>query len=134
MDDKSASFALAAKDSKRSGIAAHYRAFFDCFNRQQFFEAHEVLEVAWLPQRHASDGNFLKGLIQLAGAFVHVQKGRPAPAISLLKLAQANLARYPGFHEGLDLAPIKAMVDDWVRRLGADEVTGEFPLLEYSGR
>jgi len=28
-----------------------YLGYFECFNRQCFFEAHEVLEALWLPQR-----------------------------------------------------------------------------------
>ena len=27
-----------------------YLGYFDCFNRQHYFEAHEVLEALWLPQ------------------------------------------------------------------------------------
>lgn len=56
-----------------------YVRFFECFNQQLFFEAHEVLEALWLPQRQGLNGRFYKGLIQLAGAFVHLQKGRRPP-------------------------------------------------------
>ena len=50
------------------------------------------------------NGNFYKGLIQLAGAFVHLQKNRLRPSAALFKLAQANLVQFPAFHEQLDLA------------------------------
>src|SRR5438046_2060499 len=78
----------------------HYLAFFECFNRQLYFEAHEVLEHIWLPQRNESNGLFYKGLIQLAGAFVHAQKSRWGPANALFKLAAENLAKYAPKHEG----------------------------------
>jgi hypothetical protein len=97
----------------------HYLAFVDCFNRQLYFEAHEVLEALWLPRRAAPDGDFYKGLIQLAGAFVHVQRARPQPAAALLKLARANLARYPAPHEQLDTAEVVARIDEWLRRIEA---------------
>src|SRR5690349_2527392 len=80
---------------------AHYLAYFECFNQQLFYEAHEVLETLWLPNRKAPDGAFYKGLIQLAGAFVHLQKNRPAPAGSLFKLAKDNLAKYGANYQGL---------------------------------
>ena len=99
----------------------NYLGFFECFNSQKFFEAHEVLEKLWLPNRQESDGRFYKGLIQLAGAFVHVQKGRTGPATSLLKLARANLEGYPHTHQGLDLAAVRELIEVWLIRLGAPE-------------
>ena len=77
----------------------HYLGFFHCFNEQLFFEAHEVLEELWLPQRGGPKDLFYKGLIQLAGAFVHVQKGRRQPALALFGLARQNLRRFPNIYE-----------------------------------
>jgi len=94
-------------------INAHYLAYFECFNRQLYFEAHEVLEQLWLPQRTGPDGNFYKGLIQLAGAFVHIQKSRPGPALSLLGLAEKNLSSYPKLHHLLDLEIIFSLIGSW---------------------
>jgi predicted metal-dependent hydrolase len=96
---------------------ARYLAFFECFNKGLFFEAHEVLEELWLPQRKESKGPFYKGLIQLAGAFVHLQKGRLGPAAALFKLANANLARYGPFHDRLDVKGVLKMVAEWQRQV-----------------
>lgn len=96
---------------------ARYLGFFDCFNRELFYEAHEVLEDLWLLDRQGPDGFFYKGLIQLAGAFVHLQKGRPQPCLSLLRLARANLTRYPAVHHQLDLAEVLELVNDWEARV-----------------
>src|SRR5450755_2550709 len=84
-------------------LEALYLGYFDCFNRQLFYEAHDVLEDLWLPDRHGANGKFYKGLIQLAGAFVHLQKNRLRPAAALFKLALANLGKYPNEHNLLDL-------------------------------
>ena len=89
-----------------------YLGYFECLNRRRFFEAHAVLEPLWLPQRQGPNGAFYKGLIQLAGAFVHWQKNRLGPAVALLGLAQANLRKYPAVHEGLDVKGVLAMIDD----------------------
>ncbi|MGO8930058.1 MAG: DUF309 domain-containing protein [Limisphaerales bacterium] len=94
-----------------------YLNYFECFNAQQFFEAHEVLEALWLPRREGPNGPFYKGLIQLAGAFVHLQKNRLGPAAALFKLAQSNLQQYPTTHEGLAVNDLLAMIDDWLDRL-----------------
>ena len=95
----------------------HYVGFFDCFNRQLFYEAHEVLEHIWLKDRQGPNGAFYKGLIQLAGAFVHLQRNRSGPAAALFKLASANLEKYPQRHEQLDVAAVRQLIAIWLDRL-----------------
>jgi len=109
----------------------HYVEYFERFNRHRFFEAHEVLEELWLLQRLGPNGPFYKGLIQLAGAFVHWQKNRPGPAAALLGLARANLREYPMIHEGLNVAGALAMVEEWLSRLKAAGAAGQ-PLPQTS--
>jgi predicted metal-dependent hydrolase len=110
---------IAALVEQRQGhqLGQHYVGFFDCFNRQLFYEAHEVLEHIWLKDKHGPNGAFYKGLIQLAGAFVHLQRKHPQPAAALFKLAYANLEKYPRPHEQLDLAVVLVMIKDWLSRL-----------------
>jgi predicted metal-dependent hydrolase len=91
--------------------APHYVGYFDLFNRGLFYEAHDVLEALWLPRRKEPAGNFYKGLIQLAGAFVHLQKSRLKPAASLFKLADGNLRKYGEVHEGLALRPVQGLIE-----------------------
>ncbi len=96
---------------------AHFLGFVDFFNRQQYYEAHEILEVLWLPARSNTDGAFYKGLIQLAGAFVHLQKGRLRPAAALFKLAQMNLGQYPLAHRRLDVASVLQGIAGWLSEI-----------------
>jgi predicted metal-dependent hydrolase len=117
MTDKSARIAAFVQNCRGRDLDAHYLAFFECFNRQLFYEAHEVLEKLWLPNRRNPGSHFYKGLIQLAGAFVHLQKGRPAPAASLLKLARANLQKFPAVHERLDVASVIHLADAWLAQI-----------------
>ena len=88
-----------------------YEGYFICFNEQKYYEAHDVLEHLWLKEQGPAH-QFFKGLIQLAGAFVHLQKQyrrpdhptdgrRLRPAWRLFKLAQTNLE--PFFPAFLDL-------------------------------
>jgi predicted metal-dependent hydrolase len=94
-----------------------YLRFFECFNQQRFFEAHEALEALWLPQRQGPEGRFYKGLIQLAGAFVHLQKARVAPAKRLFELARENLRGYPASHEGLAVEAVLGLINEWLGKL-----------------
>jgi len=98
-------------------LDAHYLGYFDCFNRQLFYEAHDVLENLWLADRHGADALFYKGLIQLAGAFVHLQKNRLRPAAALFKLAQSNLDKYPREHKQLNLQMAHALIQKWLGEL-----------------
>ena len=104
-------------------LDAHYLGYFDCFNRQLFYEAHDVLEDLWLPDRKGRNGDFYKGLIQLAGAFVHLQKNRLRPSAALFKLALANLEKYPSPHERLNLVAVRQLIAGWLRRLEKDDFT-----------
>ena len=113
MSRKSAKIASLIQSLEGGNFDPHYLGFFECFNQQLFFEAHEVLEELWLAQRGQPPDLFYKGLIQLAGAFVHVQKKRRQPAIALLKLAQTNLAQYPALYQSLDLSAVLKIILDW---------------------
>lgn len=108
---------------QKQELDAHYLGYFDCFNRQLFYEAHDVLEDLWLPDRQGANGDFYKGLIQLAGAFVHLQKNRLRPAAALFQLAQTNLAKYPRHHEQLDLTAVLALIANWLQRLEQSKFT-----------
>jgi predicted metal-dependent hydrolase len=96
-----------------------YQGWFTCFNARQYYEAHDVLENLWL-QTTGRDHLFFKGLIQLAGAFVHLQKHflqpehpkhgrRLRPAVRLFHLALANLEPYAPRHLQLDVAQVCAL-------------------------
>lgn len=96
---------------------AHYLGYFECFNQGLFYEAHDVLEELWLGQRDGPNYSYYKGLIQLAGAFVHLQKNRLRPSAALFKLARTNLAKYPTPYEGLDLGAMSTLIESWLGAL-----------------
>lgn len=89
--------------------------YFECFNSGRYYEAHDVLEDLWLRQgKDHPDHAFHKGLIQLAGGFVHLRLQhlhpdhpkhgrRLAPASRLLVLAVGNLRPYAPLHLEVDV-------------------------------
>ena len=115
-----------------SGPKGPYMAYFHFFNRQQFYEAHDILESLWLGERKGPNNEFYKALIQLAGAFVHLQKGRVKPAIALFKLSASYLQTYPKRHEGLDVPGVLELSRQWVGRLEADPGQNSFDLSNVS--
>ena len=117
MSKKSARIAALIANCQGRELDARYLGYFECFNRGLFYEAHDVLEELWLPNRNGVNGAFYKGLIQLAGAFVHLQKGRLQPAVALLKLAYANLQKYPAIHERLAVNDVLGLIGHWRERL-----------------
>lgn len=117
MSKKSSKIAALLEACHGRGHDAHYLGYFECFNRRLFFEAHDVLEELWLKDKAAPNYSFHKGLIQLAGAFVHLQKNRLRPSAALFKLARTNLRKYPALHEQLDLTAVLAMIESWLAQL-----------------
>jgi predicted metal-dependent hydrolase len=121
MSKKSAKIAALIDECRGQELDAHYLGYFECFNRRLFYEAHDVLEELWLGDRHGVDGAFYKGLIQLAGAFVHLQKNRLRPAAALFKLARVNFQSCPPKHRRLNLTEVNTLIDQWLIALEASQ-------------
>ena len=122
MSKKSAKIAALIERCQGRDLDAHYLGYFECFNAGLFYEAHDVLEELWLAQRRGPNDAFYKGLIQLAGAFVHLQKhtaARPRlrPAAALFRLARGNLLAFAPVHERLDVGRTLGLIEDWLARL-----------------
>jgi predicted metal-dependent hydrolase len=108
---------------------ARYLGFFQCFNRGDYYEAHDVLEDLWL-ETQGPDREFHKGLIQVAGAFVHLRKQhehpehhhhgrRLVPAARLFRIAADRLTAYAPAHLGVDVAGLVALCEACLARIEA---------------
>jgi predicted metal-dependent hydrolase len=115
------------------GVQRHpyYRAFFRCWNEQRYYEAHDVLEQLWLNTK-SPDANFFKGLIQAAGAFVHLQKHfehpshakhsrRLSPAVRLFRLANKNLSQFAPRHHALNVTAFCQLLRGFADRIVASD-------------
>jgi predicted metal-dependent hydrolase len=107
-------------------------AFIRCFNQQEYFEAHDVLEELWL--KIADDRrDFYKGLIQTAAVFLKLQQDKPAPAGRLAERAASHLEKYRPVCEQVNVDEVL----DWLRdvRRGRNIVAeGAPPRLELLDR
>ncbi|HEU4572491.1 MAG TPA: DUF309 domain-containing protein [Candidatus Limnocylindrales bacterium] len=93
------------------GLAA-YRA-------GEFFEAHELLEPAWMGTADLAERDALQGLIKVAAAYVHADRGNPAGVVKNLEGGRIRLARSLGEGvigrtpvEGVDVARLLAAIDE----------------------
>jgi len=118
MSKKSPKIAALIEQCRGKDLPAHYLGYLECFNRQMFYEAHDVLEELWLAEgRHGANYGFYKGLIQFAGAFVHLQKDRLRPAAALFNLSRSYLEKFPRQHQRLDLASVLSLAVEWTAHL-----------------
>ncbi len=108
-----------------------YTGWFEEFNAGRYYEAHDVLEHLWL-QTEGANHAFFKGLIQLAGAFVHLRKQfehpshpkhgrRLRPAGRLFQLAHGNLETYAPTHLRLDVNAVLRFIQKWFGALESSE-------------
>jgi len=90
------------------------------FNREEFFEAHEVVEDLWHDAR-GGERDLLKGLIQAAVALEHHLRGNLAGLRSVGRTARAHLRPYAPAAGGLDVAGLLAGLGDFLERVERGE-------------
>ena len=99
----------------------YYTAYFELWNAQKYYEAHDVIEQLWLVETNTELARFYQALIQAAGAFVHLQKNfqhpshakhsrRLPPATRLFELALENLEGLPNEFRALDLVCFRELL------------------------
>jgi Domain of unknown function (DUF309) len=119
--------------SAEGSSQGYYAAFFQLWNTQKYYEAHDVLEQLWLMEKNAESARFYQALIQAAGAFVHLQKNflhpshpkhsrRLPPATRLFELALGNLEGLPNEFHALDLVRFRELL----RRYRDEIVAADF--------
>jgi predicted metal-dependent hydrolase len=122
-----------ASGTEPEGLDPRYIGYFTLFNAQKYYEAHDILEDLWLGET-GSNHLFFKGLIQLSGAFVHLQKqaARPDhpkdgrrlhPAARLFQLAIRNLEQFAPSHLRLDVLRAIALATDCAATIEASQFT-----------
>jgi ribulose-phosphate 3-epimerase len=106
----------------------------ELFNRGEFWEAHEAWEGAWMPHRHQPEGDFYKGLVQVAAGFYHYRRRNRNGALIKWRDGAEYLRRFVPEREGIPLEPLIERVDAYRQRLeeGDDWPELEAPRLEMT--
>jgi len=110
--------AAAREEAFAAGVAA--------FERGDFFEAHELLEPAWMGTDELAERDLYQGLIKLAAAFVHEVRGNRRGTAKNLRGARECLARSAaagGDGGGLDLPSLVGAIDE-LEDLAAGQPSG----------
>jgi predicted metal-dependent hydrolase len=108
----------------------------ELFNQGEFWEAHEAWEGAWMPHRLAPEGDFYKGLVQVAAGFYHYQRRNKNGALIKWRDGAAYLRPFAPEHEGIVVGPIIETVEALRAQLASNSDWPELaaPRLEISGR
>ena len=96
----------------RKPLAEFFEDGIDLFNQGKFFECHEAWEEVW----KRSDGDaklFYQGIIQVAVAILHAQRGNLTGAASLYSKASAKLDHLPSEHTGIKLGELRDVLKEF---------------------
>lgn len=102
------------------------------YNRGEFFEAHEELETAWREER-GPVRELYRGILQIAVAYVHLERGNFVGATTMLARAWVWLKPFLDYAQectrgtccGIDLAGLFASskrVEEEILRLGPEKM------------
>jgi hypothetical protein len=104
----------ARRAAREAGIAA--------FEEGRFFEAHELMEPAWMGSPDPAERDLDQGLIKLAAAYVHAQRGNALGMRKNLAGARRRLGAVVGTHgdagrhaaeaAGVDASEVLRRVDE----------------------
>ncbi len=133
------------EDARRAAREAGIRAY----GEGRFFEAHELMEPAWMGSPDPAERDLDQGLIKLAAAYVHAGRGNALGMRKNLLGAQRRLAAVVHGHGGtgaqaarrarVDAGETLRLVEDRLaslealaarRRLGGEQTQAEDDLLE----
>lgn len=86
-----------------------YLEFFQCYHREEYWEAHEVLEELWQTQR---ENDFYHGLIQIAAIMHQLRRGKVLGARKLATSAIRYLEPYAPSKDGVAVDQVL----EWLRK------------------
>lgn len=100
------------------------------YGRGDFFEAHELLEPAWMGTDDPAERALHQGLIKLAAAYVHAVRGNSRGIAKNLAGARERLAAADP--RGIDVAGLIADIDE--RLAASDPAAFEPPVIRRTDR
>ena len=86
----------------------------ELFNSGRYWDAHEVWERDWTPDRRGPESGFYKGLIQVAAGCLHYTRHNRRGAVNKWRTGADYLRPYLPAHNGVLLAPLVESVDGFL--------------------
>jgi predicted metal-dependent hydrolase len=90
----------------------------ELFNSGRYWDAHEVWEHEWMPDRKGAESGFYKGLIQVAAGCLHYTRHNRRGAVNKWRSGADYLRPYLPEHRGIDLARLVRSVDGYLAEMG----------------
>ncbi|MEB3277268.1 MAG: DUF309 domain-containing protein [Cyanobacteriota bacterium] len=116
----------AAGEEQRISTDPRFDAAIELFNDGQWYAAHDGLEELW----HETNGPcrpVLQGILQIAVAQLHLERGNQRGAVILLGEGLGRLRRGPDQVLALDLGPLKAAAQTHLQHLQASDAAADLP-------
>jgi len=114
--------------SGTEGVEQTVRIAAALFNAGLFFECHEWGEALWKKETGAAR-ELYHGLVQVAAAFYHYEKGNLHGSRTLLAKGQRRLAAYSGTYLSIDLDRFQAALAPWTGHFAGGPRPAGFPRL-----
>jgi predicted metal-dependent hydrolase len=86
----------------------------DLFNSGRYWDAHEVWEHEWMPDRKGPDAGFYKGLIQVAAGCLHYTRHNRRGAVNKWTSGSTYLDPYLPEHRGIRITPLVSSVGEFL--------------------
>lgn len=101
--------------------------FFYLFNEaEDFYECHEIFELAWKSADNKDDQIFYKAFVQVATAQFKLKKGILRGVRKLYDFAAPELAKLPSVYQGINIARLRSDFQQQVYALPqADQIADE---------
>jgi len=107
------------------------------FNRREFFEQHEYLELAWNEESRAVREMY-QGILQVGVAFLQIERGNWRGALKLFRRGLPRLRDLPAICQGVDVAGFRTATETIhaeVTALGPERLhefdQSRFPLIRF---
>ena len=91
----------------------------DLFNSGRYWDAHEVWEHEWMPDRKGPEAGFYKGLIQIAAGCLHYSRRNRRGSVNKWRSGADYLRPFLPEHQNVRLAPLVRVVDGYLEAMTA---------------
>ncbi|TMF22041.1 MAG: DUF309 domain-containing protein [Chloroflexi bacterium] len=112
---------LTREYSDRASATSRLLRGVELFNSGRYWEAHEVWEEEWTPDRQGPDSGFYKGLIQVAAGCLHYTRRNRRGAVNKWRSGAGYLRPYLPAHHGISLSPLVEAVDSFAAATSGHE-------------
>ena len=92
------------------------------FNNEKYWKTHEVLEGVW-KHTYGDERDLLNGLILVAAALVHYQKGEQGICISIINRALAKLNNSHGRYHDINIDSLKSEITHMIKSINFSKFT-----------